>query len=381
MPLDGMRLTAFTDSDQVGGAEISLANLLSALDPGIQISVMGTDKAVIRRIASARRDASTILVPSINGVRDLRAMQATRRALKADQCDILHLSLSTPWACRYAILAAASIPRIKSIAVEQLVMPLPTKRVRFLKRWSSKTLAAHIAVGRASARDLEEDAGLPRGSIRTIHNGVPVQDSTQDSTQNNAQGKQARSRPTQSAQAAIRSDMQRLVTLARLDHVKGLDLLQDALVGLPDVCAVVVGEGPERENLEKRSIELGLSERFSLLGWSDDARAILDDADLFVLPSRAEGLPLSICEAMFAELAVVACDVGSVTEVVNHGITGLVVPPDDSSALRDAIASLLANEPLRREMGSAGLALATAEFSADSMARKYEAVYSQIMDS
>ena len=372
-----MRLTAFTDSDQVGGAEISLANLLSALDPGIQISVMGTDEAVIRRIASARRDASTILVPSINGVRDLRAMQATRRALKADQCDILHLSLSTPWACRYAILAAASIPRIKSIAVEQLVMPLPTKRVRFLKRWSSKTLSAHIAVGRASARDLEEDAGLPSGSIRTIHNGVPAQDSTQE----NAQDKQDRSSPAQSAQAAIRSDMQRLVTLARLDHVKGLDLLQDALVGLPDVCAVVVGEGPERENLEKRSIELGLNERFSMLGWSDDARAILDDADLFVLPSRAEGLPLSICEAMFAELAVVACDVGSVTEVVNHGITGLVVPPDDSSALRDAIASLLANEPLRREMGSAGLALATAEFSADSMARKYEAVYSQIMDS
>lgn len=370
MHLNGMRLTAFTDSDQVGGAEISLANLLAALDPGIQISVMGTDEAVIRRIASARRDASTILVPSINGVRDLRAMQATRRALKADHCDILHLSLSTPWACRYAILAAATIPSIKSVAVEQLVMPLPTKRVRFLKRWSSKTLSAHIAVGSASARNLEQDAGLPQGSIRTIHNGVP--------SQGRARAKPPRSSTTQ---ATSPSDRKNVVTLARLDHVKGLDLLQDALVKLPNVYAVVLGEGPERANLEKRSTALGLDERFKLLGWSDDARSILDDADLFVLPSRAEGLPLSICEAMFAELAVVACDVGSVTEVVSHGITGLVVPPDDSSALRDAMASLLANEPLRREMGSAGLALATAEFSADSMARKYEAVYSQILNS
>jgi len=370
MPLTGMRLTAFTDSDQVGGAEISLANLLGALDPGIQINVMGTDETVIRRIASARGDASTILVPRINGVRDLRAMQATRRALKADQCDILHLSLSTPWACRYAILVAASIPRIKSVAVEQLVMPLPTRRVRFLKRWSSKTLAAHIAVGRASARDLEEDADLPRGSISTIHNGVPIRRDEQE--------KPPRSK---TEQTNTPSDRKQLVTLARLDHVKGLDLLQDALVELPNVYAVVLGEGPERANLEKRAIELGLNERFTLLGWSDDARAILDDADLFVLPSRAEGLPLSICEAMFAELAVVACDVGSVTEVVNHGVTGLVVPADDSPALRDAIASLLANEPLRSEMGSAGLALATAEFSADSMARKYEAVYSQILNS
>ncbi len=365
-----MRLTAFTDSDQVGGAEISLANLLGALDPGIQISVMGTDETVIRRIASSRGDASTILVPSINGVRDLRAMQATRRALKADQCDILHLSLSTPWACRYAILAAASIPRMKSVAVEQLVMPLPTRRVRFLKRWSSKTLAAHIAVGRASARDLEEDADLPRGSISTIHNGVPIR--------SNAQEKPPRSK---TERTNTPSDRKQLVTLARLDHVKGLDLLQDALVGLPDVCAVVVGEGPERANLERRSIELGLNGRFTLLGWSDDARSILDDADLFVLPSRAEGLPLSICEEMFAQLAVVACDVGSVREVVEHGVTGLVVPADDSSALGDAIASLLADESLRRSMGSAGLAVATAEFTAEAMARKYEAIYSQILNS
>lgn len=365
-----MRLTAFTDSDQVGGAEISLANLLGALDPGIQISVMGTDEAVVRRIASARGDASTILVPSINGVRDLRAMQATRRALKADQCDILHLSLSTPWACRYAILAAASIPRIKSVAVEQLVMPLPTRRVRFLKRWSSKTLAAHIAVGRASARDLEEDADLPRGSISTIHNGVPIP--------RNAQEKPPQSK---TEQTNTLSDRKQLVTLARLDHVKGLDLLQDALVNLPNVYAVVVGEGPERSALEKRSIELGLNKRFTLMGWSDDARSILDDADLFVLPSRAEGLPLSICEAMFAQLAVVACDVGSVREVVEHGVTGLLVPADDASALRDAIASLLADEPLRRSMGSAGLAVAAAEFTAEAMARKYEAIYSEILNS
>jgi glycosyltransferase involved in cell wall biosynthesis len=153
------------------------------------------------------------------------------------------------------------------------------------------------------------------------------------------------------------------------------------LVELPNVHAVVVGEGPERSALEKRSRELGLNERFTLLGWSDDARSILEDADLFVLPSRAEGLPLSICEAMFAQLAVVACDVGSVSEVVDHGVTGLVIPPDNSSALRDAIASLLADEPLRISMGSAGLAVATAEFTSEAMALKYEAVYSQILDS
>ena len=365
MPLKGMRLTAFTDSAQVGGAEISLANLLGALDPGIQISVMGTNANVVKKIASARRDALTILVPNISGVRDFRGMLATRRALRADRCDILHVSLSTPWACRYAILAAASIPSIKTVAVEQLVVPLPTKRVRFLKRWSSRTLSAHIAVGRASARDLEQDAQLPRDSIRTVHNGVPIWSN----------------KPSKVDPREINSRKPHIVTLARLDHIKGLDLLQDALVDLPGVYAVVIGEGPERANLEGRSKRLGLNERFKLLGWSDDARSILDDADLFVLPSRAEGLPLSICEAMFAELAVIACDVGSVREVVDHGVTGLVVPVDDPSALKDAIASLLADEPRRSMMGRAGFAVATAQFSAATMAREYEAIYADVLGS
>lgn len=365
MPLKGMRLTAFTDSEQIGGAEISLANLLGALDPGIEISVMGTNANVVKKIASARSDVTTILVPHIGGLRDLHAMYITRRALRADRCDILHVSLSTPWACRYAILAAASIPSIKTVAVEQLVMPLPTKRVKFLKRWSSRTLSAHIAVGRASARDLEQDARLPPDSIRVVHNGVPISSNT----------------PSKVEPQATISRKPHIVTLARLDPIKGLDLLQDALVDLPGVYAVVIGEGPERANLEERAKQLGLNERFKLLGWSDDARLLLNDADLFVLPSRAEGLPLAICEAMFAELAVIACDVGSVREVVDHGVTGLVVPADDALALKEAIAELLADEPRRRTMGRVGFAVATAKFSAEAMARKYESVYAEVLNS
>jgi glycosyltransferase involved in cell wall biosynthesis len=358
MTLDGLRLTAFTDAHEVGGAEISLANLLGALDPAIEVRVMGTHPEVIERVAAARPNTATIRTPDVRGVRDLGAILATRRAIAADRPDILHASLSSPWACRYAILAAATVPGVRTIAVEQLVLPLPTARVRRLKRASSRRLAAHIAVGAASARAVEADAGLPARSVRTIHNGVPD-----------------RAIPAPAPDAPHPAS----VTLARLDPVKGLDVLARSVAAIPDLHATVIGRGPEEGSLAREAAALGVADRFVLAGWQDDPRAALADADLFVLPSRAEGLPLSICEAMLAGLPVVATDVGSVREIVEDGVTGLLVPADDAAALTAAIRSLLDDPARRAAMGAAGRARAAAEFTVDAMAQRYEAIYVDVL--
>lgn len=358
MTLDGLRLTAFTDAHEVGGAEISLANLLGALDPAIEVRVMGTHPDVIERVAASRPNTATIRTPDVRGARDLGAILATRHAIAADRPDILHASLSSPWACRYAILAASTVPGVRTVAVEQLVLPLPTERVRRLKRASSRGLAAHVAVGGVSARAVETDAGLRARSVRTIHNGVPD-----------------RTLPPPTPDAPHPA----IATLARLDPVKGLDVLARAVAAIPGLHATVVGRGPEQELLTREATALGIDERFVLAGWRDDPRQTLADADLFVLPSRAEGLPLSICEAMLAGLAVVATDVGSVREVVEDGVTGLLVPPDDAAALTAAIRTLLDDPARRAAMGTAGRARAAAEFTVDAMARRYEALYSDVL--
>lgn len=358
MTLAGLRLTAFTDAHEVGGAEISLANLLGALDPAIEVRVMGTHPEVVERIAAARPGTATIRTPEVRGVRDLGAILATRRAIAADRPDILHASLSSPWACRYAILAAATVPGVRIVAVEQLVLPIPTERVRRLKRASSRRLAAHIAVGAASARAVEADAGLPPRSVRTIHNGVPD-----------------RPLPPPSPDAPHPA----AVTLARLDPVKGLDVLARAVAAIPALHATVIGRGPEEDLLAREAAALGVADRFVLAGWRDDPGPALADADLFVLPSRAEGLPLSICEAMLAGLAVVASDVGSVREVVEDGVTGLLVPPDDAAALTAAIRALVDDPARRAAMGAAGRDRAVAGFTVDAMARRYEAVYGDVL--
>ena len=100
---------------------------------------------------------------------------------------------------------------------------------------------------------------------------------------------------------------------------------------------------------------------------------------MFVLPSRYEGLPLSIIEAMFAELPVVAADVGSVRELVVDGETGLLVPPDDVDALTSALATVGASAERRRTLGRAGRARALENFSLERMLESYEQTYERLL--
>ncbi len=115
-----------------------------------------------------------------------------------------------------------------------------------------------------------------------------------------------------------------------------------------------------------------------LVPWSDAARDLLGDMDVFVLPSRNEGFPLSIVEAMLAARPVVATDVGSVREAVLDGVSGFVVPPDDVDALRSALRRLLDDAELRVHMGEAGRARALDHFTDTAMARAFEQLYERI---
>jgi glycosyltransferase involved in cell wall biosynthesis len=142
---------------------------------------------------------------------------------------------------------------------------------------------------------------------------------------------------------------------------------------------VLVGDGPERGALEALAAELGVAERLVVTGWTESARRWLPTFDAFALPSLWEGMPLVILEAMHAGLPVVASDVGSVTEAVADGETGYVVAPGDEPALRERLARLLGDPALRARLGERGRAVAAERFTAAAMARRYEAVYAEVL--
>ncbi|MCS7230249.1 MAG: glycosyltransferase, partial [Candidatus Kryptonium sp.] len=112
-----------------------------------------------------------------------------------------------------------------------------------------------------------------------------------------------------------------------------------------------------------------------------DIPNILSQSDIFVLPSRWEGLPLTIIEAMMAGLPVVASNVGGVSELVDNGVTGFLVPPGNVEVFVDALKTLVDNESLRQEMGKAGLKKAFEKFSLDNMLSKTNEVYWEVLRS
>jgi glycosyltransferase involved in cell wall biosynthesis len=216
--------------------------------------------------------------------------------------------------------------------------------------------------------------------VHVIHNGVaperwfPAPRSAQPA-------------PPAGIQASHRHDGQapvngarRVVSVGRLTAQKDLVTLLQAWrhVDGPHRLALV-GDGPSRPDLEQMIEHAGLAGRVDLLGARDDVPAILREADLFVLSSRWEGLPLAVIEAMMSGLPVVATAVGGVPEEVVEGETGLLVPPGDPQALARALSQLLNDEGLRRRAGAAGQRRALEYFTEARMVRQTAEVYEHVL--
>jgi glycosyltransferase involved in cell wall biosynthesis len=159
----------------------------------------------------------------------------------------------------------------------------------------------------------------------------------------------------------------------RLVALKGVDVLLRAAASLPNLRVEVVGDGPERARLES----IGRRARF--LGWQTGLDDLLAGWDLFALPSREEAFGIAALEAMAASLPVVATRVGGLPELVEDGLTGLLVPPDDPAALAAAIARLAADSALRARLGEAGRARAATHFPVERMVASVAALYDQLL--
>ncbi len=171
-----------------------------------------------------------------------------------------------------------------------------------------------------------------------------------------------------------------LACVGRLARIKRIDVLLRALSLLPaEVHLALVGDGPDREALVRLASDLGLSARLHWCGWRRDLAGIYAAADLVVLSSDSEGLPLSLVEAMACGRAVVATEVGGVSELLVHERTGLLVPPRDPESLARAIASLLGRPAVRAEMGARGRARVRERYAASALLRETAALYRALL--
>ncbi|MGP0064403.1 MAG: glycosyltransferase [Isosphaeraceae bacterium] len=172
-----------------------------------------------------------------------------------------------------------------------------------------------------------------------------------------------------------------VVTVARLSPEKDVANLVRATAtaarGVPELRVEIAGCGPCLADLQRLVAGLGLGDRIAFLGEARDVLAVLARARMFVLPSRSEGIPLTVLEAMACGLPVVATRVGGLPEVVDDGVTGLLVPPADPAALAEAMVAIWDDPDRRDRMGRDGRRRAEERFDVRRMVAQYEALYGE----
>jgi glycogen(starch) synthase len=180
-------------------------------------------------------------------------------------------------------------------------------------------------------------------------------------------------------------DRPRLLCLGRVQEQKGFDLALMAFASLrerfPDLRLVVAGDGSERASLERWAVELGIADRVDFLGWvvPQDVPALINAATIVLMPSRHEGLPIVALQAAQMARPVVATPVDGLSEVMVHGESGLLVEPEDSRALAEAIAFLLERPEVARGMGEAARRRAQEVFSWERHVDAYDTLYRRLI--
>jgi glycosyltransferase involved in cell wall biosynthesis len=180
-----------------------------------------------------------------------------------------------------------------------------------------------------------------------------------------------------------RREQTKIGTVANLRAVKNIDGLMRAatrvLERFPNAVFEIAGEGEQRAALEQLHTQLGLGDRFVLRGSVTDVPAFLRSIDLAVLPSHSEGMSNALLEYIAAGLPVVATDVGANAKLIEHGVSGLIVPPRDESALAEAVVRLLEDPSLAARFGAAARQRVEQDYSRDAMRRRFERFYQQLV--
>lgn len=238
----------------------------------------------------------------------------------------------------------------------------------FLDRKVLKNFDVVVPVSN-SIGTLLHQRGIPRENMRVISNGVDI-DLFSKACPNFRAESGAGNRPI-------------VGMIGRLVTAKGPDIFLKAATGVlrdfPEAIFVLVGDGPDRERLEKVAKSLAVGASVIFAGRRDDMPSIYASLDVMVLPSLTEGMPMVILEAMAAAKAIIATRVGGIPSLVVPEKTGILVQPGDSDELRIAIARLLADPGLRTQLGDAAQMLARERYTSRIMAENYLATYRQAL--
>lgn len=361
----------------VGGPSLQVRSLMSGLDPDRFESVLvagavgpdeqealddGAEPFPVVRIGSLGR--------RLSAGDDLTAARTLSRIIRDFRPDIVHTHTAKAGFTGRLLAARHRVPvRVHTFHGHLLrgyYGPSATRAVVAAERGLARVSTHLLAVGHRVRQDLL-DAGIGRADhFDPMPPGIPVLTPVSRL--------EARRRLGLAPDVPVIAVVGRMVPIKRLD--RAAEVLRQVAAATPDLVVLVAGDGPQRDAF--RSTTTGLD--VWMLGWRDDVSTVYSAADLALLTSDNEGMPISLIEAGMAARPVVATDVGSVREVVRDGETGLVCGTD-AGELAAAVTQLLGSPMLRHRMGSAARDWTVASFSAQRLTRDHEELYQRLLES
>lgn len=324
-------------------------------------------------VALEGRGVAVERVAEVDSRWDWGGMLATWRRLRRARPHLLHVHHVWPAADRYLLSLAEAAGVGPVVVTEHIVGRSHSAPQRALKRRELARAAAVTAVCGAVADSLVADYGVPSERVRVVPNGADLPDEDAEAGEMRAIREEFRAGPYRPL----------WVVAARLEEQKGHDVLLDALAevrarGLA-FTAALAGDGTRRAALETRAAELGLGDHVRFLGQLEEVGPLLLAADAVVLPSRWEGLPLTLLEALARGRPVVASAVGGVPEVVEDGVSGRLVPPGDPAALADALCEVHRSPDAAFQLGRAGARRVREAFTWPRVVEQFEALYDETL--
>ncbi|HET8669057.1 MAG TPA: glycosyltransferase family 4 protein, partial [Candidatus Saccharimonadales bacterium] len=363
------RILYYCDSLEWGGAEIYLQRLISRL----------TNKDTEIHLAVPRGDAYEQFSRCLDGYNvNLHPYEADRgsffptvwqtwKIVRKVQPQLVHFNLAGFSSCRYSIWAFQWLWHIPSVVTIQLLnrSSLRPRRLgrtafyNYLTRRAMQNLKKIIVVSEEMKKQLTEQEGVEaRANIEVIRNAVDSEIFVCD----HGFRLEDRSRWGLSTTDFV------IVMVARLDEQQkaqtaALDALREVPTEPRRSVLLLVGNGPSRGMLEARAAELGIGDRVIFTGRLSTVQPALNMADVAILPSRNEGLPFALLEAMASGLPVIASRIAGIPEVVEDGVSGLLIKPADAQELRSKLCLLYRDNELRARLGRAAQETVRIKFS------------------
>ena len=295
---------------------------------------------------------------------DVRILPKLTRLVRAIQPDVVHSLLF------HANIAARMAVYEAGLPSQNLICEIQTVEVErrwhlLVDRWTHRGCRLTVGNSPSVVEHLHKQARIPSSRLHLVRGGVDP-------------GPLRSASPAERDSLGVPADAPMVLWVGRLDPVKGLDLLIDAFATVArdsKAHLLLAGGGPIERHLIERIADHRLANRVRLLGPRRDVASLLKTADVFVLPSRTEGLPNSLLEAMAVGCPIVTTDVPGCRDLINHRQSGLLVPYGDVDRLASSILQLITDKPLAAKLGTAAQAAIDQSWHIDQTMNEYARLY------